>query len=755
MNIFAFMKCKIILAIWICCISVHGQIDKKFWFAAPDISSMHADHPILLRIATLNQKATIKISIPASNIVIDQFALNANDIKSVDLTSRLSLIESGHYGSKRGNGLLIESNEEITAYYEVRGEKKDFLDNTRLANCDIYALKGSNALGTEFLLPMQNYWQAAPDASDAWASFQIVATEDNTLVEITPTQNLSRLVKDVTFSITLNKGEVFSERAANKLPSEKPTGTQIKSNKKVAVTITDDSMYDTVTKVFGAWDTGGDQIIPIAKTGKEYIINKIYSGDDIDRIFVTATEDQTEITLNGVSQGMIDRGKTVHYLLNTTFNHLVSSKPVYLFHVGGFDSELAGALLPPIGCTGSKKVTLALNYINTVRLNIVVEKGGESSFVLNGNSNTIKASDFRQLPNTDYLCANIALSASNQITKVIVENSIKSFQLGLLNQEHDDTFVYGYFSDFGSLDLPDTTGMCSNTLAHLNAGFGKDSYAWYQDNALLTHDKSFLDVSTVGKYKVKAQKGVCVFEDSTEVIQYQTVSSLFSKDSALFCFNAQGSIGIASGKYSSMSWSTGEKTSKIFPKTPAFYSLTVEDSNLCVVKDSMYYGHFPYVPLQTRFPEEKDYCGSVECTSIALKNSYQSYYLNDTLLSSIDIEQLCVSRNLEHRYVVKVIDAYNCVQKDSIQYECSSYIGQIPNVISPKTKDGLNDFFWIPKLMQGYWQLDVYNRYGIKVHEDNNYNNNWDAEEINSGVYFYELTHKFKHITYKGWIEVR
>ena len=47
MNIFVDMKCKVIFTIWlICSLSTYAQIDKRFWFAAPDISNQHADRPI-------------------------------------------------------------------------------------------------------------------------------------------------------------------------------------------------------------------------------------------------------------------------------------------------------------------------------------------------------------------------------------------------------------------------------------------------------------------------------------------------------------------------------------------------------------------------------------------------------------------------------------------------------------------------------------------------------------------------------------
>lgn len=744
------MNYKILLLILVSFLSGYSQIDKKFWFAAPDISEIHADRPIYLRIATLDTKANVKVSIPATGVTLDQFSLQANSIRTSDLTSRINMIENGAYGFVSKKGILIESDQEITAYYEVRG-----ISEWGPSNCDIYALKGSNALGTEFILPMQNYWISANEAPDAYASFQIVAIEDNTVVTITPTQDLSSNLKGITFSVTLHRGEVYTERASNKTnPLLRPTGTVVKSTKNIAITITDDSMFDKTTIVAGAWDMGGDQIIPITKAGKEYVINRVSNTNlGIDKIFITGIEDSTEILINDSTKMQLNRSETKYYTLNKNYNYVKASKPVYILHIGGFDSELAAAILPPVICTGSKKVTLAVNSIDGAWLSIVVEKGGEDSFVFDGKKNIIKASNFTELPyNKNYMCGKIDLSniATNS-SKIIIANDNKSFQLALLNKEDRGTFTYGFFSDFGTLNLTDTLALCPNTATEMNAGFGKDNYEWFKNGIPLNKDSSIISVNSAGLYKVIAHKGTCKFTDSTNVSIYNTDQTLFSKDSISFCLKNRDTIGSLK-KYPSYLWQNGSKTQKIIANKDGKYVLTVSDSNKCTLKDSIIVSTYPQIPLTRTSQDEEAYCNNSACVPIQLNAGYSSYYINDSLQNS---NQVCIPRTSNHLYSIKVIDLYGCTQVDSIRYDCSPYIGTIPNIFTPKELDGLNDHFSIPKLQEGYWKLDVYNRYGVEVYHSPNYNNTWDASNVSGGVYFYKLTHKFRDFSHNGWIEVR
>ncbi len=62
-----------------------------------------------------------------------------------------------------------------------------------------------------------------------------------------------------------------------------------------------------------------------------------------------------------------------------------------------------------------------------------------------------------------------------------------------------------------------------------------------------------------------------------------------------------------------------------------------------------------------------------------------------------------------------------------------------PNVFTPNN-DGVNDFFVI-KNLENYLSnnLVVFNRWGKKVYEQVNYNNDWDGGNLADGVYFYVL----------------
>lgn len=61
----------------------------------------------------------------------------------------------------------------------------------------------------------------------------------------------------------------------------------------------------------------------------------------------------------------------------------------------------------------------------------------------------------------------------------------------------------------------------------------------------------------------------------------------------------------------------------------------------------------------------------------------------------------------------------------------------IPNVITPN-QDGYNDYWQLQNLAEGT-QVFIYNRWGTKVYQSNNYQNNWPQPNIapSPGTYFY------------------
>ncbi|HNQ20557.1 MAG TPA: gliding motility-associated C-terminal domain-containing protein, partial [Bacteroidales bacterium] len=69
----------------------------------------------------------------------------------------------------------------------------------------------------------------------------------------------------------------------------------------------------------------------------------------------------------------------------------------------------------------------------------------------------------------------------------------------------------------------------------------------------------------------------------------------------------------------------------------------------------------------------------------------------------------------------------------------------IPNVITPNN-DGINDFFQITNLE--YYpnsQIKIYNRWGKKIYENEDYKGDWDGDNHSEGTYYYIFRLNYGH----------
>ncbi|WP_209332128.1 Ig-like domain-containing protein [Lunatimonas salinarum] len=82
----------------------------------------------------------------------------------------------------------------------------------------------------------------------------------------------------------------------------------------------------------------------------------------------------------------------------------------------------------------------------------------------------------------------------------------------------------------------------------------------------------------------------------------------------------------------------------------------------------------------------------------------------------------------------------------------------IPNVITPGRMDGKNDRFVIGGVDRfAYSKLTIFNRNGDHVLERENYANDWSADGLQAGSYYYVLTTRDSdgtERTFKGWVQV-
>jgi gliding motility-associated-like protein len=91
---------------------------------------------------------------------------------------------------------------------------------------------------------------------------------------------------------------------------------------------------------------------------------------------------------------------------------------------------------------------------------------------------------------------------------------------------------------------------------------------------------------------------------------------------------------------------------------------------------------------------------------------------------------------------------------NAIELKFDNPIDFIPNVITPNG-DSKNDSFFIPKLhLYPDNALMIYDRWGQQVFSKKNYSNDWSAEGLPGGVYFYSLIINGGAKNLKGWLHV-
>jgi gliding motility-associated-like protein len=76
---------------------------------------------------------------------------------------------------------------------------------------------------------------------------------------------------------------------------------------------------------------------------------------------------------------------------------------------------------------------------------------------------------------------------------------------------------------------------------------------------------------------------------------------------------------------------------------------------------------------------------------------------------------------------------------------------KVPNIFTPNG-DGLNDTFVIQTEQTGS-KIQIFNRWGRKIRDYDNYNNDWNGDDQPAGVYYYLITDK-NGSTSKGWVEL-
>lgn len=207
-----FMRLYFVFLLWVLggVQSASGQIDTAFWFAAPHtwVSAQNFHIPVQFIVSNPNPTAvTVTVEMPANpGFVPIVTSVAAGSFAFINMTPFNAQIIHDVPNAVVNRGIKISASQPVQATYEV---VSGFCE----CNPEIFTLKGSSGLGQLFYVPFQQSWpNDNAYAPQPLASFDIVATEDSTLVDILPTTALVGRAAGVQFQILLNRGQSFQLR---------------------------------------------------------------------------------------------------------------------------------------------------------------------------------------------------------------------------------------------------------------------------------------------------------------------------------------------------------------------------------------------------------------------------------------------------------------------------------------------------------------------------------------------------------------
>lgn len=282
---------------------------KEFWVAltlgrGPKDSG--AGFEAFICVSSKTRKGTVTVTNPQTNwIRTYQIPNTTGWLKIIDIPQNVIYpYGQGETGQQKASGKTFPTGLRVTCDEEI-----SVFAGLRYTNAfDASNILPITALQSEYII--QDYPPFANETpTTSFSNFCILATENNTQVEITPhAKTYDGKPADVPFTITLNEGEVYyvvSEQSTDngsknsddsKYKSLSGSYVKAKNGKKIAV-FNGDICTRTPNGV-AARDINYEQAMPTDYWGTEFIITRSLE-KDANRFRITALEDGTQVEIDG------------------------------------------------------------------------------------------------------------------------------------------------------------------------------------------------------------------------------------------------------------------------------------------------------------------------------------------------------------------------------------------------------------------------------------------------------------------------
>ena len=240
-----------------------------------------------------------------------QFFVRANSITTIDHLEDQAYVETSYNERVVEKGLCIITTDTVSV----------FCTNIAPVSFDASYVLPIHALADDYMV--QTYDQStyvgfSYDFEQYFTSaFLIVATEDSTTIDITPT------VASVTglhspfeeFSIVLNAGEVYQYRSTYSGNHRDLSGTRITARDCKRIAVFNGNTLTAIPDGQSSRDIVFEQAMPLQSWGKQFVVTSSY-GRQGDYVKVTSSADDNNIMKNGELLTTLNAGESYIFLLS-------------------------------------------------------------------------------------------------------------------------------------------------------------------------------------------------------------------------------------------------------------------------------------------------------------------------------------------------------------------------------------------------------------------------------------------------------
>lgn len=543
------MKKKLLIIFTFLSISCFAQFSKT-----------HYIPPITAAYNTLPQDQYLYISTPSTvNVKFKITAIGGNTITAnvkndtpytfnvgTGINTQL-FVPKAQIGKQNNKGYLIEAEDLIYVSVRVNAGSNGSGGYNHAGGL---VSKGNSALGKEFRLgAMLN-----PLFDDSLLNFaSILSTENGTRVSISNIPNGTILSNGILvnepITVTLDKNESYvlaMENSLNTTPSNssKMIGALVVTDKPVVVNSGSFGGSNSTALQTGGpqtgqpsgRDVGFDQIVPLEKTGKEYIFVKGLGTDELERVLLIASSDQTKIFINGsgtpittLSEGeytVLDGSQFINGNL-----YIAASENVAAYQsTGGLPTIYQPPanqnlfFVPPLNCATPNSVN-NIPFIQSIG-NIIFD-GGLNIVTEAGATVTINNSSITNQPVAITGNPKFVRYTLNSLSGNISVKSTKQLYVSYFGTNGAATYG-GYYSGFDtkpeivSDKLALTNSACiPNVILKISTLSSYDTFQWFKNDAEIPGEtNNSYQPTEPGYYQVRGSISGCgstVFSDKIPV----------------------------------------------------------------------------------------------------------------------------------------------------------------------------------------------------------------------------------------------